>query len=61
MFWLKNVCKDIVCVNTLGIVKYIFEISLFTRRETEEIRSLKKLILSVIEKSPEICNNDSCL
>jgi hypothetical protein len=54
MPWIKEVCEDIVCGGSLGIVKGVFGISLFTQAETEEIHNLKKLALSVMEKSPEI-------
>ena len=54
MPWIKEVCEDVVCGASLGVVKGIFGISLFTEAETEEINSLKNLALSVMEKSPEI-------
>ncbi len=54
MPWIKDVCEDIVCGGSLGVVKGVFGISLFTVAETEEINNLKKLALSVMEKSPEI-------
>jgi len=54
MPWIKDVCEDIICGGSLGIVKGIFGISLFTEAETEEINNLKKLALSVMEKSPEL-------
>lgn len=54
MPWIKEVCEDVVCGGTLGVVKGIFGVSFFTASETEEIISLKKLALSVMEKSPEI-------
>lgn len=54
MVWIREVCEDVVCGGTLGVVKGIFGLSFFTLSETEEIVSLKKLALSVIEKSPEI-------
>jgi hypothetical protein len=38
----------------LGIVKGVFGLSIFTESETEEINSLKKLALSVMEKAHEI-------
>ena len=53
MVWINEVCEDVICGGGgLGIVKGIFGISLFTA--TEEINSLKKLALSVIERSPTI-------
>lgn len=54
MPWIKEFCEDAVVGGCLGMFKGIFGISLFTAAETEEIHSLKKLALSVIEKSPEI-------
>jgi len=54
MPWLKDVCEDAICGSSLGIVKGVFGISLFTQAETEEINNLKTLALSVMEKSPEI-------
>ena len=57
MPWIKEVCEDAVCGTTLGIVKGVFGVSLFTEGETEEINSLKKLAVSVIEKSPEIATD----
>ena len=54
MPWIKDVCEDIICGGSLGVVKGVFGISLFTAAETEEINSLKKLAFSVMEKSPEI-------
>jgi len=54
MSWIKDVCGDVLCGSGLGVVKGIFGISLFTEAETEEINSLKKLALSVMEKSPQI-------
>lgn len=54
MPWIKDVCEDAICGTSLGVVKGVFGISLFTPAETEEINSLKNLALSVMEKSPEI-------
>jgi len=54
MPWIKDVCEDVICGGSLGVVKGVFGISLFTAAETEEINNLKKLALSVMEKSPEI-------
>jgi len=54
MSWLKDVCEDAICGSSLGIVKGVFGISLFTEAETVEINNLKNLALSVMEKSPEI-------
>lgn len=54
MSWIKDVCEDVVCGGTVGVIKGIFGVSLFTASETEEILSLKKLTLSVMEKSPQI-------
>lgn len=54
MPWIKEVCEDTVCGSALGIVRGVFGISLFTEAETEEIGTLKKLALSVLEKSPKI-------
>jgi hypothetical protein len=54
MPWLKDVCVDTLCGASLGIVKGVFGISLFTAAEAEEILSLKQLALSVMQKSPEI-------
>jgi hypothetical protein len=54
MPWIKDVCEDVLCGATLGLVKGIFGVSLFTASETEEIVSLKKLALSVVEKSPQM-------
>lgn len=54
MAWIKEVCEDVFCGGGLGVIKGVFGVSLFTSAETEEIHSLKKLALSVIEKSPKI-------
>jgi hypothetical protein len=54
MPWFKDVCTDVICGGSLGVVKGVFGLSLFTESETEEIMSLKKLALSVIKKVPEI-------
>jgi len=54
MPWIKDVCEDVLCGGGLGVIKGIFGISLFSQSETEEIHNLKKLALSVMEKSPEI-------
>ena len=54
MPWFKEVCEDVVCGGGLGMVKGVFGFSLFTEAEAAEISSLKKLALSVIQKSPEI-------
>lgn len=54
MPWIKEVCADVVCGGALGVAKGVFGVSLFTASETEEIVSLKKLTLSVMEKSPKI-------
>lgn len=54
MPWIRDVCEDVVCGGALGVVKGIFGVSFFTASETEEIVSLKKLTLSVMEKSPEL-------
>jgi hypothetical protein len=54
MPWIKNVCEDVLCGGSLGIVKGVFGVSIFTESETEEINSLKQLALSVMEKAPKI-------
>lgn len=54
MPWIKEVCADVVCGGALGVAKGVFGVSLFTASETEEIVSLKKLTVSVMEKSPKI-------
>jgi hypothetical protein len=54
MPWIREVCVNVLCDGSLGIVKGVFGISLFTESETEEINSLKQLALSVMEKAPEI-------
>ena len=54
MPWIKNVCIDVICGGTLGVVKGVFGISLFTEEETEHINSCKELISIVLKKSPEI-------
>jgi hypothetical protein len=54
MTWITDVCEDVICGGTLGVVKGLFGVSLFTTSETEEIASLKTLALSVIEKSPQM-------
>lgn len=51
---IREVCEDVLCGGSLGVVKGIFGVSFFTTSETEEIFNLKKLTLSVMEKSPEI-------
>ena len=50
MPWIKDVCEDVICGSGLGVVKGVFGISLFTQAD-----NLKKLALSVMEKSPEVC------
>ena len=50
----KPRCQDIFCGGSLGIVKGVFGISLFTNEEADEIHHLKQLALSVIEKSPKV-------
>lgn len=50
MAWIKNS----ICGLILGAVKGICDVSLFTNEETEEIRNLKNLALSVLKKSTEI-------
>jgi hypothetical protein len=54
MPWFKYLCTDVLCGGSLGIVKGVFGLSIFTESETEEIVSLKKLALSVMQKAPEI-------
>lgn len=53
MSWIRNVCIDAICGSALGLINGIFGLSLVTSQEVEEITSLKKLALSVIEKAPE--------
>jgi hypothetical protein len=57
MAWIKNVCQDVICGGAMGIAKGIFGVTFFTIPETEEIMSLKKLALSVLEKSPELATD----
>ena len=52
MPWIKDVCVDALCGTGLGIAKGILGISFYTSDEVEEINSLKKLAVSVVEKSP---------
>jgi len=54
MAWLKDVCEDVICGGSLGVIKGVFGITFFTQTEAEEIHNYKKLALSVMEKSPEI-------
>lgn len=54
MAWIKDVCKDVICGGSLGIIQGVCGISLFTQAEAEEIHNLKTLALSVMAKSPEI-------
>jgi hypothetical protein len=54
MPWIQEVCTDVICGGALGVVKGVLGVSLFTASETEEIVSLKKLTLSVMEKSPKL-------
>lgn len=54
MPWIKELCIDTACGTCLGIVKGAFGISVFTASEVDEISNLKKLALSVMEKSPDI-------
>jgi hypothetical protein len=54
MPWIKDVCLDVLCGGTVGVVKGIFGVSLFTSSETEEIASLRVLALSVMGKSPQV-------
>lgn len=54
---LKESCVDSVCGGSLGLVKGIFGVSFFSCKEVEEIHSLKKLALSVIEKSPKLATD----
>jgi hypothetical protein len=53
MPWIKDVCVNVICGGTLGIVRGIFGVSLFTADEVQEIDSLKRLALSVMEKAPK--------
>jgi len=54
MPWVRTVCEDAVCGCFLGITKGVFGVSLYTAEEAEEIANLKKLTLSVLEKSSKI-------
>ena len=54
MPWIKETCENIICGVGLGFMKGAFGVSLFSKKEVEEISSLKKLVLSVVEKSPEL-------
>ena len=54
MPWIKDICVDALCGASLGVVKGIFGISVFTESEIDEINSLKQLALSVMKKAPEI-------
>jgi hypothetical protein len=54
---MKEVCEDALCGGGLGIVKGVFGISFYTSAEVEEIASLKKLALSVLQKSPELATD----
>lgn len=54
MAWIRETCEDVICGGGLGILKRVFGISLFTDTEVEEITSLKKLTLSIMEKSSQI-------
>jgi hypothetical protein len=54
MGWIKDVCTDILCGGSLGIVKGVFGLSIFTESETEEINSLRQLAVSVMKKAPKI-------
>lgn len=47
---IKDVCKDVICGASVGLVKWVFAVSFFTTSETEEIMSLKQLALSVMRK-----------
>jgi hypothetical protein len=51
--WINEVCVDAICGTCLGFVKGTFGLSFFTTEEVEEINSLKKLALSVMEKSSD--------
>ena len=50
MAWIK----DAVCGFVLGAVKGVCDVSFFTAEETEEVRSLNNLALSMVQKSTEI-------
>jgi hypothetical protein len=54
MPWIKEVLVDAVFGCGLGVVKGVCGTSLFTESEVEEITNLKKLALSVVEKSPDL-------
>ena len=51
---IKDICTDVLCGGSLGVVKGVFGFSMFTESETEEINALKNLALSVKEKAPQI-------
>ena len=53
MPWIQEFVEDAICGGALGVVKGLFGVSIFTAAETEEIHSLKKLALSVVEKAPD--------
>lgn len=42
MPWIKDVCEGVIWSDSLEFIKSVFRISLFIKRETEEINSLKK-------------------
>jgi hypothetical protein len=54
MPWINDVYIDVLCGSSLGIVKGVFGILLFTELETEEINNLNQLALSIMEKSPQL-------
>jgi len=57
MPWIKEGVENAVCGTALGVLKGLCGISLFTADETEEILSLKKLALSVLDKAPEFTSD----
>ena len=52
--YIQNIYIDAICGSTLGLVKGLFGVSVFTEAEVEEIYSLKQLALSVLEKDPKL-------
>ena len=49
-----NTCTEIICGGSLELLHGIFGFTAFTVEETEEIANIKKLTLSILEKSTQV-------
>lgn len=54
MPWIKDFCVDAVCGTTVGLINSVFGTSYYDETDWKEISSLKKLTISVMEKSPKL-------